>query len=90
MSGRRISATSGGLQLRTLPRSEYILATIKNRYSLIGWELLLLFVSLLVLRRAWLLLDEMKWARETAGLLALLLPGVGLCLFALRAIHSDK
>jgi len=32
----------------------------------------------------------MKWARDTAGLLVLLIPGVVLCLFALRAIHTDK
>lgn len=63
---------------------------MNNRNSLIGWELLLLFASVLVFRSIWLLLDEMKWARETTGLLALLLPGVGLCLVALRAIHSAK
>ena len=61
-----------------------------HRNHLIGWELLLLFASILVFRSAWLLLDEMKWARETPGLLALLLPGVVLCLVALRAIHHDK
>lgn len=63
---------------------------MKNLNSLIGWELLLLFASVLVFRSAWLLLDEMKWARETTGLWALLLPGVALCLLALRAIHTDK
>ncbi len=63
---------------------------MKNRNSQIGWELLLLFASILVFRSVWLLLDEMKWARETTGLLALLLPGVVLCIFALRAIHSEK
>ena len=63
---------------------------MKSRNSLIGWELLLLFASVLVFRSIWLLLDEMKWARETTGLLALLLPGVVLCIFALRAIHSDN
>ena len=63
---------------------------MKNRNSLIGWELLLLFASVLVFRSIWLLLDGMKWARETSGLLALLLPGVVLCIFALRAIHSDN
>ena len=67
-----------------------ILANMKSRNSLIGWELLLLFASVLVFRSIWLLLDEMKWARETTGLLALLLPGVVLCIFALRAIHSDN
>jgi hypothetical protein len=65
-------------------------ATMKNRNSLIRSELLLLFASVLVFRSVWLLLDEMKWARETTGLLALLLPGVVLCIFALRAIHSDN
>jgi hypothetical protein len=63
---------------------------MKNRNSLIGWELLLLFASVLVFRSVWLLLDEMKWALGTTGLLALLLPGVVLCIFALRAIHSEK
>lgn len=63
---------------------------MKNRNALIGWELLLLFASVLVFRSVWLLLDEMNWARETNGLLALLLPGVVLCIVALRAIHSDK
>ena len=63
---------------------------MKNRASLIGWELLLLFASVLVFRSVWLLMDEMKWARETTGLLALLLPGVVLCVVALRAIQSDK
>ena len=63
---------------------------MKNRNFLIGWELLLLFASILVFRSVWLLLDEMKWARETTGLLALLLPGAVLCIFALRAIHSEK
>jgi hypothetical protein len=61
-----------------------------NRTQMIGWELLLLFASILVFRSAWLLLDEMKWARETTGLLALLFPGVVLCVVALRAIQSDK
>ncbi len=65
-------------------------ATMKNLKSLIGWELLLLFASVLVFRSLWLLLDQMKWARETTGLWALLLPGVGLCLLALRAIHTAK
>jgi hypothetical protein len=65
-------------------------ATMKNRNSLIGWELLLLFASVLVFRSVWLLLDEMNWARGTNGLLALLFPGVVLCIVALRAIHSDK
>jgi hypothetical protein len=63
---------------------------MKHRNFLIGWELLLLFASVLVFRSVWLLLDEMKWARETTGLLALLIPGVVLCIFALRAIHSDN
>ncbi len=58
---------------------------MKDRNSLIGWELLLLFASVLVFRSASLLLDEMIWARETTGLLALLLPGVVLCIFAQRA-----
>lgn len=61
-----------------------------NRNRLIGWELVLLIASILVFRSGWLLLDEIKWARETPGLLALLLPGVVLCVFALRGIHSDK
>lgn len=61
-----------------------------NRNSLIRWELLLLFASVLVFRSVWLLLDEMKWARETPGLLALLLPGVVLCVIALRSIHHEK
>lgn len=51
---------------------------------------MLLFASILVFRSVWLLLDGMKWARETPGLLALLLPGGVLCLIALRAIHNDK
>jgi hypothetical protein len=63
---------------------------MKSVNFLIGWELLLLFASILVFRSVWLLLDQMKWARETTGLLALLLPGIVLCIFALRAIHSDK
>ena len=63
---------------------------MKNRNSLIAWELLLLFSSVLIFRSVWLLLDEVKWARETTGLLALLLPGFVLCLVALRAIHSDE
>ena len=62
---------------------------MKTLNSLIGWELLLLFASILVFRSVWLLLDQMKWARETPGLLALLLPGGVLCIFALRAIHAD-
>ena len=61
---------------------------MKNPNSLIGWELLLLFASILVFRSVWLLLDQMKWAREAPGLLALLLPGAVLCVFALRAIHA--
>jgi hypothetical protein len=61
-----------------------------NRNSLIGWELLLLFASVLVFRSVWLLLDGMKWARETTGLWVLLVPGVVLCLVALRAIHTNK
>ncbi len=63
---------------------------MKNRNSLIGWELVLLFASVLVFRSIWLLLDEMKWAREATGLWALLLPGVVLGAFALRAIHGDN
>lgn len=63
---------------------------MNKRNSLIGWELLLLFASVLVFRSVWLLLDDLKWARETTGLLTLLLPGVVLCIFALRAIHADK
>jgi hypothetical protein len=63
-------------------------ANMKNPNSLIRWELLLLFASILVFRSVWLLLDQLKWARETSGLLALLLPGVVLCFFALRAIHA--
>ncbi len=63
---------------------------MKNRNSLIWWELLLLLASVLVFRSVWLLLDEMRWAREAPGLYALLLPGVVLCIAALRAIHSDK
>jgi hypothetical protein len=61
-----------------------------NRNSLIGWELLLLFASVLVFRSVWLLLDGMNWARETTGLWVLLVPGVVLCLVALRAIHPNK
>ncbi len=63
---------------------------MKNQISLIAWELLLLFASVLVFRSVWLLLDEMRWARETTGLLVLLLPGVVLCVIALRAIQADK
>ncbi|MDI1247437.1 MAG: hypothetical protein PSV13_01015 [Lacunisphaera sp.] len=63
---------------------------MKNQNSLIGWELLLLFASVLVFRSVWLLLDGMKWTRETTGLWVLLIPGVGLCFVALRAIHPDK
>ena len=51
---------------------------------------MLLFAAVLVFRSVWLLLDEMKWAREATGLLALLLPGVVLCVVALRAIQADK
>ena len=51
---------------------------------------MLLFASVLVFRSVWLLLDEMKWAREPPGLFVLLLPGVVLCIVALRAIHSDN
>lgn len=61
-----------------------------KRTSLIAWELLLLLGSVLVFRGAWLLLDEMKWARETTGLWVLLFLGVGLCAAALRAIQPDK
>ncbi len=71
-------------------RKNTVRANMKNRNSLIGWELLLLFASILVFRSVWLLLDEIKWARETTGLFALLLPGVVLCLVALRGIHPDK
>jgi len=63
---------------------------MNNRNSLIGWELLLLFSSVLVFRSIWLLLDQMKWALSTTGLYVLLLPGVLLCGVALKAIHSDK
>ena len=67
-----------------------IRATMKNQNHLIVWELLLLLASVLVFRSVWLLLDEMKWAREITGLLALLVPGVVLCVAALRAIHPNK
>ena len=63
---------------------------MKNRASLIGWELSLLFASILVFRSVWLLWDERKWARETTGLLVSLLPGVVLGVVALGAIPSDK
>lgn len=63
---------------------------MKHRNHLVGWELLLLFASILVFRSVWLLLDAMKWTAETTGLLALLVPGVVLCVVALRAIHSDE
>ncbi|MSU72062.1 MAG: hypothetical protein EXS43_06930 [Opitutus sp.] len=63
---------------------------MQNQNHLIGWELLLLLASILVFRSVWLLLDEMKWAREITGLLALLVPGVVLCVAALRAIHPNK
>ena len=48
-----------------------------------------LFASVLVFRSFWLILDEMKWARETTGLFALFLPRLVLCLVALRVIHPD-
>jgi hypothetical protein len=70
-------------------RKNTVPANMKNRNSLIGWELVLLFASILVFRSVWLLLDQMKWAREAPGLFALLLPGIVLCFCALRAIHSD-
>jgi hypothetical protein len=63
---------------------------MKNENSLIRWELLLLFASVLVFRSVWLLLDGMKWAREPIGLWALLVPGVVLCVVALRAIHAER
>jgi len=63
---------------------------MKNRNRLIGWEVVLLFASILVFRSTWLLLDDLKWACTTTGLLGLLAPGVVLCFLALRAINDDK
>lgn len=79
------------MAVANLRQSGNIVGTnMKNRNALIGWELVLLFASVLVFRSAWLLLDEMKWARTPVGLWALLVPGVALSLLALRAIQPEK
>jgi hypothetical protein len=62
---------------------------MSRRYTLICWEMLLLFASILVFRSAWLLLDSWDWASGTTGLIALLTVGSALCVIAFRAINKS-
>jgi hypothetical protein len=59
-----------------------------KKISLILWELVLLFSSILVFRSVWLLLDQMPWASAKAGLFGLLGIGFVLTVFALKAINK--
>jgi hypothetical protein len=60
-----------------------------NCRSLVAWEMLLLFASILVFRSAWTLLDQWDWAGSPAGLVTLLVVGSGLCAAAFRAINKS-
>ena len=59
-----------------------------KKSTLILWELLLLFSSILVFRSVWLLLDQMTWASAKTGLLILLGIGSVLTILALKAINK--
>ena len=59
-----------------------------KRSTLIAWEILLLFASVLVFRSAWILLDRWDWANGTGGLIALLTLGCTLCIVAFRGINK--
>jgi hypothetical protein len=60
-----------------------------KRPTLIAWEMLLLFASVLVFRSTWILLDRWDWANGTGGLIALLIIGCALCVVAFRGINQS-
>jgi hypothetical protein len=86
-SHRHVEHPVGNRDSASAHSGEWMTEQLMKKSTLILWELLLLFSSILVFRSVWLLLDKMAWASANAGLLVLLGIGSVLTMLALKAIN---
>lgn len=63
---------------------------MKKMGSLIFWEMILIFSSILMFRSAWIFLDQIKWMNSPVGLWISLIVGSVSGVVALWAIHKPS